>query len=335
MNARSGVEGSERLGAARTSSSPPPDTARRARPRSRRPRSSMSPRPPRRPGTSTPERLSHVEDQRPEPLQQDLRPPRVHQQRRIPGRQEPHGAGRRRRRRPRPARQRLLALPPSRIARARARRRRLGSPELQPGESPRPCVTPARTPVGHGDEMLHRVAVDRRPAVQPRQDRRGRRAGAPTSPTAAPGQVDPHPIPCRRPCPAAPRSPPAGASRRPPGPPGAGPPPLHLLRPQRVLARHTRSHRSAARRGWRARRLRSGRAGPDGSWPRSSVACTTSWRSSAPVTSARASPRMRDHEPTYIDGAYCAWMAADGVERVGQRELAAGRAGPGARAAPG
>ena len=42
--------------------------------------------------------------------------------------------------------------------------------------------------------------------------------------------------------------------------------------------------------------------------PRSSVACTTSRRSSAPVTSARASPRMRDHEPTYIDGAYCAWI---------------------------
>ena len=42
---------------------------------------------------------------------------------------------------------------------------------------------------------------------------------------------------------------------------------------------------------------------------RMSVACTTVRRSSACVSASRAAtPPIRDHSPTYIDGAYCAWM---------------------------
>jgi hypothetical protein len=36
------------------------------------------------------------------------------------------------------------------------------------------------------------------------------------------------------------------------------------------------------------------------------VAWTTERRSSARVRSSRASARMRDHSPMYIEGAYCA-----------------------------
>ena len=41
---------------------------------------------------------------------------------------------------------------------------------------------------------------------------------------------------------------------------------------------------------------------------RMSVACTAEPSSSARVSAARSSPAMRDHRPTYIDGAYWAWM---------------------------
>ncbi|MDX6683275.1 MAG: hypothetical protein QOG94_3314 [Solirubrobacteraceae bacterium] len=37
-----------------------------------------------------------------------------------------------------------------------------------------------------------------------------------------------------------------------------------------------------------------------------SVAWTTLRRSSARVSALRSTPRVRDHSPTYIDGAYCA-----------------------------
>ena len=41
---------------------------------------------------------------------------------------------------------------------------------------------------------------------------------------------------------------------------------------------------------------------------RMSVACTTERRSSAAVSASRSKPSSRDHRPTYIDGAYCAWI---------------------------
>ena len=41
---------------------------------------------------------------------------------------------------------------------------------------------------------------------------------------------------------------------------------------------------------------------------RISVAWTTARRSSARVSASRSKPVSRDHSPTYIDGAYCAWM---------------------------
>ena len=40
-----------------------------------------------------------------------------------------------------------------------------------------------------------------------------------------------------------------------------------------------------------------------------SVAWITLRCSSARVSASRSNSRMRDHRPTYIDGAYCAWMA--------------------------
>ena len=43
---------------------------------------------------------------------------------------------------------------------------------------------------------------------------------------------------------------------------------------------------------------------------RMSVACTTERRSSAAVSASRSKPSSRDHRPTYIDGAYCAWIPA-------------------------
>ena len=52
---------------------------------------------------------------------------------------------------------------------------------------------------------------------------------------------------------------------------------------------------------------------------RISVAWTTVRRSSARVSWSRVNPSSRDHRPMYIEGAYCAWSAADALERARER----------------
>ena len=56
---------------------------------------------------------------------------------------------------------------------------------------------------------------------------------------------------------------------------------------------------------------------------RSEVPWTTVRRSSARVSCSRSKPSSRLHSPTYIAGAYWAWIPRDPLERLRQREAAA------------